>query len=133
MQAGQREQVSHDFGDAALLGGRTVLVAGGTGKVGQYLVRSLLDHGANVVVPSRSAQRLAALRDSLADRHVERFSSFVCDLRDEATADLLRDELPKTARSLQGVVASLGRFVTSPSLLTAPVADIQNALNDYLI
>ena len=133
MQAGQREQVSHDFRDAALLAGRTVLVAGGTGNVGQYLVRSLLDHGANVVVPSRSSQRVAALRDSLGDRHVERFSSIVCDLRDEATADLLRDQLPKTASTLHGVVASLGRFVAAPSLLAARVADLQNALNDYLI
>jgi NAD(P)-dependent dehydrogenase (short-subunit alcohol dehydrogenase family) len=133
MQARQREQLSHDFRGEALLAGRTVLVAGGTGNVGRYLVRALLDHGANVIVPSRSPERVAALRDRLGDRGVDRLSSIVWDLRDETTVDRLRDQLPSTARSLHAVVASLGHFVAAPSLLAAPLADLQNALNDYLI
>lgn len=116
-----------------LLAGRTALVAGGTGNVGRYLVRALLDHGANVVVPSRSPERVAALRTMLGDRGVDRFTSIHGGLRDEATAAQLRDQLRTTDSSLHAVVASLGHFVAAPSLLTAPLADLHDALNDYLI
>jgi 3-oxoacyl-[acyl-carrier protein] reductase len=133
MQATQREHSSTDFGGAALLAGRTVLVAGGTGNVGGYLVRALLDHGANVVVPSRSPERVAALRQRLGDEGIERLSSVLWDLRDDATPERLPDELPPTARSLHAVVASLGRFVAAPSLLAAPLANLQQALNDYVV
>ncbi len=133
MQARQREHLLHDFRREALLAGRTVLVAGGTGNVGRHLVRALLDHGADVIVPSRSPERVVALRERLGDQGIERFSSISWDLRHEATADRLRDQLPAAARSLHAVVASLGRFVAAPSLLAAPLADLQNALDDYLI
>lgn len=122
-----------DVSDQALLTGRTVLVAGGTGNVGRHLVRALLDHGASVVVPSRSAERVAALRDGLGDRGVDRLTSILCDVHDEAVAAQLRDHLSTTNRSLHAVVASLGRFVAAPSVLAAPAADLQNTLNDYLI
>ncbi len=122
-----------DFRDEALLTGRTVLVAGGTGNVGRHLVRALLDHGASVVVPSRSPERVAALRDGLGDRGVDRLTSVLCDLRDEASAAQLHDQLSTRDRSLHAVVASLGRFVPAPSVLAAPVADLHNTLNDYVI
>lgn len=133
MQSRRHEHSSRDFSAEALLTGRTVLVAGGTGNVGRHLVRALLDHGANVVVPSRSPERVAALRDGLGGRGVERFSSMLCDLRDEAAATRLGDQLSTTDRSLHAVVASLGRFVAAPSVLAAPVADLHNTLDDYLI
>lgn len=43
------------------LSDRTVLVAGGTGNVGEGIVRALLTSGARVVVPSGSADRLTTL------------------------------------------------------------------------
>jgi NAD(P)-dependent dehydrogenase (short-subunit alcohol dehydrogenase family) len=133
MQARRWEHLLHDFRREALLASRTVLVAGGTGNVGRHLVRALLDHGADVIVPSRSAERVAALRERLGDRGIDRFGSISWDLRDEAAADRVRDQLPATARSLDAVVASLGRFVAVPSVLAAPLAHLQNALDDYLI
>jgi NAD(P)-dependent dehydrogenase (short-subunit alcohol dehydrogenase family) len=116
-----------------LLTGRTALVVGGTGNVGRYVVRALLDHGAYVVVPSRSPERLAALGATLGDRGVERVTGIPGDLRDEATAARLRDQLSTTNRSLHAVVASLGHFVAAPSVLTAPLADLHKTLNDYVI
>lgn len=57
-----------------VLAGRRVLVAGGTGNVGEGVVRSLLKQGATVLVPSRSGERLDDLRaligPELADRLV---------------------------------------------------------------
>jgi NAD(P)-dependent dehydrogenase (short-subunit alcohol dehydrogenase family) len=51
--------------DQAQLSGYTVLVAGGTGNVGTHLTRELLLAGARVVVPSRSAGKLARLSGAL--------------------------------------------------------------------
>jgi FlaA1/EpsC-like NDP-sugar epimerase len=85
MQARQRQSFSTDFAPEALLAGQTVLVAGGTGNVGRHLVRALLDHGANVVVPSRSPEPVAAPRDRLAGQGADRLITIVGDIRDEAT------------------------------------------------
>jgi uncharacterized protein YbjT (DUF2867 family) len=50
---------------ATRLDGTTALVAGGAGEVGEGIVRAFLAGGARVVVPSRSAAKLDALRDRL--------------------------------------------------------------------
>ena len=47
------------------LSGRRVLVPGGTGGVGEGIVRAWLEAGADVVVPTRSDDRGAALRSAL--------------------------------------------------------------------
>jgi NAD(P)-dependent dehydrogenase (short-subunit alcohol dehydrogenase family) len=47
------------------LSGRRVLVPGGTGGVGEGVVRAYLDAGADVVVPTRSETRGAELRAAL--------------------------------------------------------------------
>jgi NAD(P)-dependent dehydrogenase (short-subunit alcohol dehydrogenase family) len=48
------------------LTGRTVLVLGGTGGVGEGVVRALLDRGARVVATSRDGERAAAFAARLA-------------------------------------------------------------------
>ena len=40
-----------------------VVVAGGTGGVGEGIVRAFLKQGAHVVVPSRSESKLEGLRE----------------------------------------------------------------------
>ena len=50
-----------------MLSGHRVLVVGGTGNVGEGVVRSLLNHGASVVVPSRSSERLEQLRTLISE------------------------------------------------------------------
>jgi len=49
------------------LAGRRVLVPGGTGGVGEGVVRAFLGAGADVVVPTRSDERGAGLRAALGD------------------------------------------------------------------
>lgn len=52
---------------------RTVVVPGGTGNVGEGVVRALLSAGARVVVPSRSEERLTELRTLIGrplDQHL---------------------------------------------------------------
>ncbi|PZF56394.1 hypothetical protein DEI92_14840 [Curtobacterium sp. MCBD17_034] len=51
----------------AALAGRRVLVPGGTGGVGEGVVRAFLAAGADVVVPTRSDERGTELRAALGD------------------------------------------------------------------
>jgi NAD(P)-dependent dehydrogenase (short-subunit alcohol dehydrogenase family) len=120
-------------GRGAFLTGQVVLAAGGTGNVGQYIVRALLDEGATVVVPSRSDERLATLRATVGERSVDRLVGIPCDISDESKAAELGRKLKVKGLPLHGAVATLGRFVAAPSVLTAPMGDLHAALRDYLI
>ena len=51
----------------ARLDGKNVVVAGGTGRVGEGLVRSFLLEGAQVIVPVRSVSKEQRLRSYLGD------------------------------------------------------------------
>ncbi|HEY0132663.1 MAG TPA: NAD(P)-dependent oxidoreductase, partial [Nannocystis sp.] len=48
------------------------LIAGGTGGVGEGIVRAFLNAGATVFVPSRSAAKLDALAGSIAAKPRDR-------------------------------------------------------------
>lgn len=52
----------------AKLSGKIALIAGGTGGVGEGIVRAFLKEGATVVVPSRSSENLEQLRGYLGER-----------------------------------------------------------------
>jgi NAD(P)-dependent dehydrogenase (short-subunit alcohol dehydrogenase family) len=117
----------------APLMGRFVLVAGGTGNVGQYVVRALLQHGAAVVVPSRSEERLAALRATVPERLVDALIGIETDISDERKAAELIRELEARRWPLYAAIAALGRFVAAPSMLAAPLRDLRAAVDDYLI
>lgn len=86
----------------------TALIAGGTGTVGEAIVRVFLECSAKVIVPSRSQQALNRLREFLADVPCDRLTMLVGDLSDEADAARLRDEIAATCGPIDGVVASLG-------------------------
>lgn len=116
---------------------QTVVVAGGTGNVGSFLVRALLERGATVAVPSRSEQNLQALRAHLAqqlnDTALDRLHPFVGDLGDEAGAEAIHQQIASALGAPDAVIASLGRFQPAPSLLEASVADLEQVIQDYLI
>jgi NAD(P)-dependent dehydrogenase (short-subunit alcohol dehydrogenase family) len=119
------------------LGDRTAVVAGATGNVGPFIVRALLEREASVAVPSRSAEKLDELREHI-ERHVgkeslARLHTFVADLGDEDQAGVLRGRITEEVGRPEAVVASVGNFVTTPSLLDADVEELQRALDGYLI
>jgi NAD(P)-dependent dehydrogenase (short-subunit alcohol dehydrogenase family) len=117
----------------AELAERRVLVAGGTGNVGTHLTRELLLAGARVVVPSRSAGKLARLRDALPEPSSERLIGFVGDVADFRESVRVREEAERLAGGpMNAVVATLGGFVAAPSVLAAPVEDLEHALRGYL-
>lgn len=103
---------------AGKLSGRVMLVAGGAGTVGEWVVRVFLREGARVVVPSRSTERLEKLREFVGNESPESAGRLVTLLGDVGTiagAEALRDELAQKGEAkgevswpLDGVIASLG-------------------------
>jgi 3-oxoacyl-[acyl-carrier protein] reductase len=115
------------------LNGRTVLVAGGTGNVGAHLTRQLLLAGARVVVPSRSAGKLAKLRGALGEPLGERLIGIEGDVAGPDNSVKVREQAERLAGGpIDGVVASLGGFVGAPSVLAAPLEDLERAVQGYL-
>lgn len=121
------------FSAAELLTGRHALIAGGTGSVGRVLVEGFLAAGATVIVPSRSAEKISALRSSLNHAPGDRLITIVGDIGDEGDAERVRDEVLAEIGPLDTVIATLGGFVAAPSVLAAPVRDLRQTLDGYLL
>ena len=109
------------------LKGKRILVAGGTGNVGRYLVKAQLDAGATVVVPSRSQAKLDALANEIDADDRARLVLLAGDITAEQDVQQLLD----SAGILDGAVASIGRFIAAPSVLAAPRADLERAFVGY--
>lgn len=115
----------------------TAVVAGATGNVGPFIVRALLEREATVAVTSRSEAKLdelrAHLRQQVPEADLARLHAFVGELTDERGASDLRRRIENEAGAPAAVVASVGDFVTTPSLLEASKDELQRALDGYLI
>lgn len=115
----------------------TVVAAGGTANVGSFVARALLEQEATVVVPSRSEERLGELREHLrqhvGEAALSRLHTFVGNLSNETEAQGLRQRITEEVGTPDAVLASLGDFVTTPSLLEAGKDDLQRALDGYLL
>jgi NAD(P)-dependent dehydrogenase (short-subunit alcohol dehydrogenase family) len=119
------------------LDGSTIVVAGGTGNVGTFIVGALLKHGATVVVPSRSQEKLAGLREHLQrpldEVALSRLMGIVGDVGDEQDAARVAGRVVAEVGRPAGVVASLGRFLPAASLVAATAADLRQVLEGYTV
>ena len=106
------------------------IVAGGTGNVGTFIVRALLERGASVTVPSRSAEAIASLREHLQPllraRDLDRLQTVVTDIGNG------NGPLDPSLRGADAVIASLGKFVPAASVLRAPLTDLDAVLDLYV-
>src|SRR5262245_6942245 len=95
-----------------------ILIAGGTGNVGRYLVAAVLAAGGTAIVPSRTAARFEALEREHA-AHAGRLVPLVGDITDPQASAGLVDR----AGPIHGAAASLspGSFISAPSMLKAPM------------
>lgn len=92
----------------AKLDGLIAVVAGGTGTVGEAIVKTFLTEGATVIVPSRSHNAADRLRSFLADEPTDRLTILIGDIGDPADAERLREETIGRFGVIDAVVASLG-------------------------
>ena len=115
----------------------TVIVAGGTANVGSFVVKALLERQATVVVPSRSEERLGELREHLSkqvgETDLDRLHTVVGNLGEESERADLMQRIFGEVGTPDAVLASLGDFVTTPSLLDASADDLRRAFEGYVV
>lgn len=109
------------------LAGKRILVAGGTGTVGRYLVRAALEAGATVVVPSRSREKVELLASDMAAGARDRLVCVIGDITNESDGSRVISE----AGRIDGAIASIGRWVSAEHVLEAPRADLERAIANY--
>jgi NAD(P)-dependent dehydrogenase (short-subunit alcohol dehydrogenase family) len=109
------------------LSGRRVLVPGGTGAVGEGVVRGYLAAGADVVVPTRTQDRAEAFRLVLGDAATDRLHLVVHDYTTFAGAEQLADEMERRLGGIDDVVAPIGGFWAGKRVWEIDEADWQSA------
>lgn len=115
------------------LDGKTALIAGGTGGVGEGIVRTFLNEGATVVVPSRSDDRLQQLVDQLDNSATEHLMPIVGDFSDTEAAEELRHQILNKVGQLDAVVASLnGRWNEDVPLVKTSLDDWRRMIDSNL-
>lgn len=111
---------------------KQILVAGGTGGVGEAIVRALLGAGYRVIVPSRSSERLDRLR-----RDVERgpgaggLATLTGEIGTLAGAQALRDRIAREFGRLDALVPSLGGWWEGGLLDATP--DVWDTVMDEML
>jgi len=93
------------------LSGKTALVTGATGGIGESIARTMHAAGADVALSGRRVEKLEALASELG----ERTYVLPCDLSDPEQADALVGQAIETAGKLDILVANAG--VTRDKLL----------------
>ncbi|MEU8612630.1 SDR family oxidoreductase [Actinoplanes sp. NPDC048791] len=94
--------------DPIVLPGHRVLVPGGTGAVGEGVVRAFLAAGAEVIVPTRSKERSEEFRDLLGAAADEHLHLIVHDYTTFAGAEDLVEQVVRFRGGLDSVVAPIG-------------------------
>ena len=90
------------------LSGRRVLVPGGTGAVGEGVVRAYLAVGPDVVVPTRTAERAAEFRLLLGDAATDHLHLVVHDYTTFTGAEDLAAQTVDNLGGIDDVVAPIG-------------------------
>ncbi|MFM9921244.1 SDR family oxidoreductase [Lacisediminihabitans sp. H27-G8] len=90
------------------LTGHRVLIPGGTGAVGEGVVRAFLTAGAEVIVPTRSEGRSTEFRSLLGDAADEHLHLIVHDYTTFAGAKDLVEQIVRFRGGLDSVVAPIG-------------------------
>jgi NAD(P)-dependent dehydrogenase (short-subunit alcohol dehydrogenase family) len=98
------------------LSGKRILIAGGTGTVGRYLVQAALDAGATVIIPSRSTDK--------AQPGTIYILGDITDPSDGA-------RIIAGAGRIDGAIVSIGRWISADHVLDAPLADFERAIANY--
>lgn len=100
------------------LDGKIILIAGGTGNVGEGIVPVFLKEGATVIVPSRRQDSLDKLREFIGDLATDKFVPMIANIGTLEGAEQLRDDILNKFGNLDGVLVSLGGWWTGNKPLT---------------
>lgn len=114
------------------LGGKSYVVAGGAGVVGEAATHALLRRGATVTVPSRSPERLERLRSAVHPDDLPRLRTVAGDVGDADGVAAIRDHVVDDVGAVDGVVASLGGWWEGPPLTEVSLATWRSLIDDNL-
>jgi len=99
------------------LTGKVALVTGGTSGIGLATAEALLDHGAQVVVGSRSAEKVKAAGETLAEgREAGAVVSTTLDVSDRASVDAAIDLACNTFGRIDLLINNAGSNLKKPTL-----------------
>lgn len=107
-----------------------VLVPGGTGAIGEGVVRAFLDAGAEVIVPTRSEERAQEFRDVLGEAADEHLHLVVHDYSTFTGAQALIDQVVHYRGALDSVVAPIGGWWQGRMLAEITEEDWRSAFTD---
>lgn len=112
------------------LSGQRVVIAGGTGSVGEGIVRSYLRTGAHVIVPTRSEKSIDSFLQVLGgEGHSDRLSMVADDYTTFDGAISTADRINKEFGAVDNVVATIGGWWAGQ-----PVWDVsQRAWDTYFV
>jgi len=116
----------------ARLDGKNVVVAGGTGRIGEGLVRSFLLEGAQVIVPVRSVSKGQRLRSYLGDVDSARLDCYLTQVGEEGSIREFRKRVLEDFQRVDLAVACLGCWYYGYPLHRMPFRDWQTILHDNL-
>lgn len=109
------------------LSGRRAVIPGGTGAVGEGIVRSYLTAGAVVLVPTRTQERAEEFRRVLGDAANDRLHLVVHDYTTFAGAEQLADEMERRLGGVDDVVTPIGGWWAGKRLQEIDEGDWQTA------
>lgn len=109
------------------LGGRTVLITGGSRGLGLALAREFARRGSQVALCARDADELAAAAADIERLH-GRVKIFVCDLRDESQISSLVQNVKNTCGEIDVLVNNAGTISVGP-LETMTIEDFREAMD----
>src|SRR5258708_8052841 len=110
--------------------GKVVLVAGGTGGLGQPVTLAFLEDGANVIITYRAEKEFDALK-SAANKNEANLEGYAVDVTDEAAVRQLVEKIVGKHRRLDATVNTVGGYAGGTKLweLETKVFDQMLALN----
>lgn len=112
---------------------RTAFVAGGTGGIGEEVVKALLAAGFKVFVPTRPQDKADRLKAYVAGTNPGNLTLIPGDLGDSASVAKMRAEVLKAAGKLDLVVVSVGSKYFGYSLHKIPRDRWDSFLSENLI
>jgi NAD(P)-dependent dehydrogenase (short-subunit alcohol dehydrogenase family) len=116
----------------AKLAGKNIVVAGGTGRVGEGLVRAFLLEGAQVIVPVRSTAKDQRLRSYVEGIETGKLFCLPTHVGEEDSIQEFRKRVLEQFKRIDLAVACLGGWYYGYPLHRMPYRDWQMILHDNL-
>jgi len=113
------------------LNGKVAIVTGATGGIGEAAAKRFLDEGASVMLVGRSAEKLAATRERLAEH--ENVAEFVADATDEAATKASVEATVEEFGGVDILLANAGTEGNFAAIESLTVEEFESVLRTNVI